>query len=143
MIRKPLFVLLFSLVGLTSPSHLEARTLGKISKDQKKTFSVAMKAMRGGNYPKARQNFQTLLDSNPDWGLVHLQLGQMALNTDSNSQRAISHLSKATRLPVPICRMIWVVRSGLMSFIAGTRRASLMGLMRPLFSSLGNRGSRR
>jgi len=98
MIRKPLFVLLFSLVGLTSPSHLEARALGKISKDQKKTFSVAMKAMRGGNYPKARQNFQTLLDSNPDWGLVHLQLGQMALNTDSNSKRAISHLSKATRL---------------------------------------------
>ena len=34
MIRKPLFVLLFSLVGLTSPSHLEARALGKISKDQ-------------------------------------------------------------------------------------------------------------
>ena len=98
MIRQPLFVLLFSLVGLASPSHLEAASLGKISKDQKKTFSVAMKAMRAGNYPQARQNFQSLLSSNPDWGLVHLQLGQMALNTDSNTKRAIGHLLRATRL---------------------------------------------
>ena len=98
MIRKRFFVLLCSLVALTSPSHLEAAALGKISKDQKNTFSMAMKAMRARNYPLARRNFQSLIKSSPDWGLVHLQLGQMALNTDSTTHRAITHLAKATAL---------------------------------------------
>ena len=99
MTRGPFFVLIFcSLASLASPSPLQAAKNGKISKDQKKTFSLAMKAMRAGDYPLARQNFKTLLQSKPDWGLVHLQLGQMALNTDADSSRAVKHLQKASSL---------------------------------------------
>jgi tetratricopeptide (TPR) repeat protein len=99
MTLRPLFVLtLCSLAILASPSPLLAAKTGKISKDQKKTFSVAMKAMRAGDYPSARQNFQSLLQTKPDWGLVHLQLGQMALNTDANTSRAVKHLRKASSL---------------------------------------------
>ena len=99
MTLRPFFVLILcSLASLASPSPLEAAKKGKISKDQKKTFSVAMKAMRAGNYPLARQKFETLLQSKADWGLVHLQLGQMSLDTDTNSSRAVRHLKKAASL---------------------------------------------
>lgn len=99
MIRRLLFVVLISgFVSLSSSNLVHAANSQKISKDQKNTFSVAMKAMREGNYPKARKNFQSLLQARPDWGLVHLQLGQLALDTDADTQRAISHLHKACKL---------------------------------------------
>lgn len=99
MIRGRLnYLLVFVLLGAGLGGPVSAKVATKISQEQKKTFSIGMKAMRASHYPRASQAFESLLAQKPDWGLVHLQLGQLALNTDSNTRRAITHLSKATAL---------------------------------------------
>ena len=72
--------------------------------ENQKTFSVAMKAMRAGNYPLARKKFETLLQSKADWGLVHLQWGRClsipiptALERSSISKKPRALFPQSTR----------------------------------------------
>ena len=92
------YLLIFILSGVVLGVPLLVESATKIPQKQKKTFPSGIKAMRTSNYPRARQAFESLLDEAPNWGLVHLQLGQMALNTDSTTERAVIHLAKATAL---------------------------------------------
>ena len=57
-----------------------------------------MKALRAGNYHAAEKNFVALLQQRPQWGLIHLQLGQLRLEMDAIPNQALVYLRRAAKL---------------------------------------------
>lgn len=60
-------------------------------------WQAGVTAFRGGDFTIAAQNFQTVVDMQPDWPGGHLMLGRSLLALD-RKQDALAHLSRAHEL---------------------------------------------